>query len=590
MPPSTRAGQTGRGDDDQTTPSNGQEEGWLTQVVRILQLANPALTAEEAIVRAMGLISISNQTPRRETEKIPKEVSSAIAHIKKLSDSNWHTWEPTFIDCLQRVHNAKEILYGTVAPGNEEYDEDLDKALVGLIHACCDNSPDSRIDTYTVRGVDEEVQLGSTLYAKLKKALTLNDAVKRAGLQDRIHTVRLHNRDVVRLGKELDSIWNDAARLGKRFDEDLKKSTLYRCTAQDWFYANTVDALKTARPDSVDRGERSACDTWIIDSGATHHMVNDERMLLTSTNKVGQISTAGDEKLQVKAIGDASLRVGEATIQLLDVLYVPKLNANLLSVQGLIENGARVIFDEFGTTIKQNDGTQVQFKRDRRQGHFKVRGQARVLELEETRDGVPEDNQNTGKLDNAPEGNKDMKHRDSYLWHERFGHPGRDKTRQIRAHYLGTDEEMEHESKHCNACSQGKQTRARMSQSESERMEAPLELVHVDLMTDFKGHANYHYALVAVDDFSSLIYVEPLCTKSAALTALRRWIARMERATDRKLKTLRSDNGGEWCSIAAEDWQTQEGFKWQKSVRGSASKMDGRREQSDRSKKRCARC
>ncbi|KAJ1043462.1 hypothetical protein NDA10_000853 [Ustilago hordei] len=305
-------------------------------------------------------------------------------------------------------------------------------------------------------------------------------------------------------------------------------------------------------------------------------------MLLTSTNKVGQISTAGDEKLQVKAIGDASLRVGEATIQLLDVLYVPKLNANLLSVQGLIENGARVIFDEFGTTIKQNDGTQVQFKRDRRQGHFKVRGQARVLELEETRDGVPEDNQNTGKLDNAPEGNKDMKHRDSYLWHERFGHPGRDKTRQIRAHYLGTDEEMEHESKHCNACSQGKQTRARMSQSESERMEAPLELVHVDLMTDFKGHANYHYALVAVDDFSSLIYVEPLCTKCAALTALRRWIARMERATDRKLKTLRSDNGGEWCSIAAEDWQTQEGFKWQKSVPG-ISVQNGRAERAIRS-------
>ncbi|SPC62376.1 uncharacterized protein UHOD_11526 [Ustilago sp. UG-2017b] len=205
MPPSTRAGQTGR-DDDQAAAAtgNGREEGWLTQVVRILQLANPALTAEEAIVRAMGLVSISGQTPRGEMEKIPKDVSSSITHIQKLSNSNWHTWEPTFIDCLQR-----------------EYDEDLDKALVGLIHACCDNSPDSRIDTYTVRGADEEVQLGSMLYAKLKKALTQNDAVKRARLQDRIHKVRLHNRDVVRLGKELDSIWNDAARLGKRFDEDL---------------------------------------------------------------------------------------------------------------------------------------------------------------------------------------------------------------------------------------------------------------------------------------------------------------------------------------------------------------------------------
>ena len=311
-------------------------------------------------------------------------------------------------------------------------------------------------------------------------------------------------------------------------------------------------------------------------------MVNDERMLLTSMRKDGQICTAGNERLQVKAIGDASLQVGDATIQLLDVLYVPKLNSNLLSVQGLIENGAQVTFDEFGTIIKQNDGTRIQYKRNRRKGRFEVQGKALALELEETLDDVPEDNQNTGKLDNAPEGNKDTKYQDSYLWHERFGHPGRDKTRQIRAHYLGTDEKMEHESKHCNACSQGKQTRARMSQSESERMGAPLELVHVDLMTDFKGHANYHYALVAVDDFSSLIYVEPLCTKSAALTALRRWIARMERATDRKLKTLRSDNGGEWCSIAAEDWQTQEGFKWQKSVPG-ISVQNGRAERAIRS-------
>ncbi|SOV09142.1 uncharacterized protein UDID_18279 [Ustilago sp. UG-2017a] len=592
MPPSTRAGQTGR-DDDQATAGNGREEGWLMQAVRILQLANPALTAEEAIARAMGLVNINNQAPCGETEKIPKDVSSSIAHIKKLSDSNWHTWEPTFIDCLQRVHNAKEILYGTVVPGSEAYDEDLDKALVGLIHACCDNSPDSRIDTYTVRGADEEVQLGSTLYAKLKKALTLNDA----------------------LGKELDSIWNDAARLGKRLDEDLKKSTLYHCTGQDWYYANSVDALKTARPDCkydeayhalakkqqdgevsgrirgaarvaasteqwdtnqagqgprgrrdphnpsappkcyalIDRGEQSACNTWIVDSGATHHMVNDERMLLTSTNKVGQISTAGDERLQVKAIGDASLRVSEATIQLLDVLYVPKLNANLLS---------------------QNDGTQVQFRRDRRQGRFKVQGQALALELEETLDNVPADNQNTGRLDNVPEdnqntGNRDsnlMEDKDSYLWHERFGHPGRDKTRQIKEHYLGTDERMEHELKHCSTCSQGKQTRAQMSTSEMRRAEAPLELVHIDLMTDFKGHANYHYALVAVDDFSSLIYVEPLCTKT----------------TDRKLKTLRSDNGREWCSLEAEDWQTQEGFKWQKSVPG-ISIQNGRAERAIRS-------
>ncbi|SPC63838.1 related to retrotransposon protein [Ustilago sp. UG-2017b] len=403
MPPSTRAGQTGREerDDDQaaTTAGNGREEGWLTQVVRILQLVNPALTAEEAIVQAMSLVNIGNQAPRGEAEKIPKDVTSSIAHIKKLNEGNWHIWEPTFIDCLQRVHNAKEILYGEIAPGSEGYDEDLDKALVGLIHACCDNSPDSRIDTYTVRGSDEEAQLGSTLYAKLKKALTLNDAVKRVGLQDRIHTVRMYNRDVVRLGRELDSIWNDAARLGKRFDEDLKKSTLYRCTAQDWFYANSVDALKTAKPDCK---------------------YDEAYHALAKKQQDGEI--------------------------------LGRIRGAARIVTSLIENGAQVTFDEFGTTIRQNDGTQVQFSRNRRQGRFEVRGQALALELEETlndipEDGkntgrqndVPEDDKNTGRRSDVPEDNRNTGDRDSYLWHERFGHPGRDKTRQIQAHYLGTD-------------------------------------------------------------------------------------------------------------------------------------------------------
>ena len=305
-------------------------------------------------------------------------------------------------------------------------------------------------------------------------------------------------------------------------------------------------------------------------------MVNDRNMLLTWTHKTGQISTAGDEKLQVKAIGDASLRVGDATIQLLDVLYVPKLNANLLSVQGLIENGARVTFDEFGTFITQNDGTRIEYKKNKKQRGFEVHGQALALELDEILEDVPTDSQNTGTCQES------KAEKNSKLLHERFGHPGRDKTKQIQEHYLGKDEKLEHDAKDCNACSQGKQTRARMSKSTSERAMAPLELVHIDLMTDYKGHANYHYALIAVDDFSSFVYAEPLCTKSAALPALKKWITKMERATDRKLKTLRSDNGGEWTSQEAQDWQAQEGFSWQKSVPG-ISVQNGKAERTIRS-------
>ncbi|UTT89609.1 hypothetical protein NDA17_001210 [Ustilago hordei] len=113
------------------------------------------------------------------------------------------------------------------------HNTDIDRAVLPLNGVSTELSHSLIVTEYLDRPTwvsgARPLTLGSTLYAKLKKALTLNDAVK--------------------LGKELDSIWNDAARLGRRFDEDLKKSTLYRCTAQDWFYANTIDALKTARPD-----------------------------------------------------------------------------------------------------------------------------------------------------------------------------------------------------------------------------------------------------------------------------------------------------------------------------------------------------
>lgn len=62
---------------------------------------------------------------------------------------------------------------------------------------------------------------------------------------------------------------------------------------------------------------------------------------------------------------------------------MPKLNAILLSVQGLVENGARVTLDEFGTVITLNDGTRVRCKRNKKQRRVEVHGQALALELED---------------------------------------------------------------------------------------------------------------------------------------------------------------------------------------------------------------
>ena len=301
-------------------------------------------------------------------------------------------------------------------------------------------------------------------------------------------------------------------------------------------------------------------------------MVRDGSKLIAPTTKQGYIDTAGQERLQVQAIGDATLQVGSVKIPLTDVLYVPNLSKNLLSVPALTDDGARVIFEQSGATILQHDGSLVKSKTNKRKKRWEIHGHSLAATLADPLEGISAET-TTAKTASSTE---------SKLWHERFGHPGRNKTKQIQTHYLGKGIQLEHEAKDCNCCSQAKQTKARMASSKSERAQTPLELVHIDIMTDLQGHANYHHALVAVDDFTSYVFVKPLLSKAEALSALKTWIKAAELATDCKLKNLRSDNGGEWSSLEAEEWKREAGFRWQKTT-PYVSTQNGRAERMIRS-------
>ncbi|SOV03491.1 uncharacterized protein UDID_18685 [Ustilago sp. UG-2017a] len=590
---------------------------------------------DQVLERTFSVMNLQPNT--NQAEKIPKSVLSIISQIVKLDENNWAIWEPMFMDCIHPIKNAKHILTGEIPSGHTDYDEELDSHLLGLILSSCDHGPTRHIDTYTVREQDEEEQLGSTLYKKLKAALTINDEVKLSAIHDRVHKVKLVHRNIINLGKELDQIWNDAARLGSRMDEKLKKSTLYCCIKDDWLYTQTVDSLKAAQPgcsyeyayhalakkhqeaelsghiraaaraasnrnttgqpswpgqilnqEGYNRGRRdpmnpyepAKCykcrqpghiainctnrqeqtpaqqDTWILDSGATHHMVCDESKLIAPTARRGFIDTAGQERLQVQAIGDATLQVGNVKIPLTDVLYVPSLSKNLLSISALTEDGACVIFEESGATILQHDGSMVKSKTNQCKKRWEVHGDSLAAQLNDPLEGI-----NATATPARP-----ASHMTSKLWHKRFGHPGRNKTKQIQTHYLGKETQLGHDARDCNCCSQAKQTRARMMSSKTERAQAPLELVHIDLMTDLKGHPNYHHALVVVDDLSSYVYVKPLLSKAEAFPALKAWIKAAEIAMDHTLKCICSDNGTEWSSFEAEEWKREAGFRWQKTT------------------------
>ncbi|SDA04118.1 BZ3500_MvSof-1268-A1-R1_C045g00137 [Microbotryum saponariae] len=75
---------------------------------------------------------------------------------------------------------------------------------------------------------------------------------------------------------------------------------------------------------------------------------------------------------------------------------------------------------------------------------------------------------------------------------------------------------------------------------------APLELVHSDVLTLPEPTTDgERYVVTFIDDFSRKTWVSALRNKSQVFDTFQRWHAMIERSTGLKLRTLRTDNGGQ---------------------------------------------
>jgi hypothetical protein len=90
--------------------------------------------------------------------------------------------------------------------------------------------------------------------------------------------------------------------------------------------------------------------SWYIDSGATSHMCS-RRNFFTELDEQhkGQVAIANGQKLTTFGIGTGYLKCKRdsqyKTIKVTDVLYVPQLEGNLLSVRKLTAKGLKLTFE-----------------------------------------------------------------------------------------------------------------------------------------------------------------------------------------------------------------------------------------------------
>ncbi|PWN18946.1 hypothetical protein BCV69DRAFT_303870, partial [Microstroma glucosiphilum] len=70
---------------------------------------------------------------------------------------------------------------------------------------------------------------------------------------------------------------------------------------------------------------------WILDSGASKHIVKDRTVLYNAKKRSGTIGTLGDQELKYELRGNVKILVGDNTITLTKVLYVPDATENLVA-------------------------------------------------------------------------------------------------------------------------------------------------------------------------------------------------------------------------------------------------------------------
>jgi hypothetical protein len=128
--------------------------------------------------------------------------------------------------------------------------------------------------------------------------------------------------------------------------------------------------------------------------------------------------------------------------------------------------------------------------------------------------------------------------------------------------------EIDHVEQVCEDCVLAKQKRAPFPQAAKFRAKDQVELVHGDLygpVTPPTPVGNTYFLLL-VDDMSRYMWLTLLRSKAHAPAAIMSFQAKVERETGKKLKVLRTDNGGEFTSVQFGQYCAGEGILCQHSM------------------------
>jgi histone deacetylase 1/2 len=262
---------------------------------------------------------------------------------------------------------------------------------------------------------------------------------------------------------------------------------------------------------------------WYADTAATDHLTNDLNKITMKEHYHGkdQVQTANGTGMRITHIGQSIIPTQAQPLHLKNILHVPSVTRNLLSVKKFTyDNNVFFEFHPWYFLVKDRDSREVLLRGGCRGGLYNLD----VSSVKQVFSSI--------KVSRAQ-------------WHSRLGHLAT----PVVQHILHCHELLSvsvNKVLVCDACQQGKSHQLPFSLS-TRVTTAPLEIIYSDVwgpaQTSVSGHQFY---VSFVDAYSRFTWLYLLKHKSDVFQIFLQFQQHVERLLNKKIIHVQSDWGGEY--------------------------------------------
>ena len=318
--------------------------------------------------------------------------------------------------------------------------------------------------------------------------------------------------------------------------------------------ANIANALISNVEHEVSQ-QKNGYIKFIIDSGASHHIINIEKFAenFPTLNNPIKIGIAGKNQF-IYATKMGTLHISTElgyTIALDDVLFCREGSINAISLNRL---------RKIGFSIFSWPNESKIFKDQTLVSNIDDLGNLMYLDWEII---------TCSSLFTCNISQSDA---DFALWHRRLGHLNNDKLRQIIRNNLFKDtkiiSDLKTDKKFCEPCILAKQTRIPTNKikDKNDIKNRPLLRIHSDVCSISPTAMNgYNHFVTFIDDFTHYCFAYLIKQKSDVFKIFKDYVAKAEvnfSEEGHRIKFLYCDNGGEYLSNEMRDFLSEKGITY----------------------------